>query len=459
MSGPKRGRIVERPIVRARRELRDALREASAVLRTAQTQQPSILKAHSACSTRCNEIERALEDGKLTGAQADAAWRTVSNSQQRRSAADMALTALDGEIARLADVVTGVANQSEPGLGLDQMRSLTAELHRKATMTRDAVKAADQINRRFSKLMDDASRHLQATDVSAPAVSGKACPQVATAARLIAQMESDLGGTPRPALAEARRTLERLARSSSGPSLERDASALCDRLIALQEELNDEAATAAADVAEARVMMSTLREEVAASGDDVCRWGGTPDAVAEVAAMLDSAAKVPESESKSLSDAARTVAGRWGEIRRVAAENKDRHARREQIANAIAQSLVERVYDEPVGRFERVVEGIEDPLSKLIIYAAHPSGKGDIRVHLGVDGQVQVEVGGVPDGEEEICRDLLAGIGAAAATEDLAFEVTDWGRAKLPESVGEATDAGSQPRERQQRERQERRRE
>jgi hypothetical protein len=458
MSGPKRGRIVERPIVRARRELRDTHREASRALKTAQSRLASLRAAHAEVLAKHREIEHGLEQGDLDAAQRDAAWRIVTKAQKRLSAADVAITAFDGGIARLVDAVGSLPAESDSGQSPEKLFQLCSQVRRQLDAMREAGTKADQLRRAIASALEDADRHLNAAAPPSPASAGGASVPIAVASRLLAQLEQRPAGVPPAAITDARRALQQLTSRTPGPSCEQEATELCDTLATLQQLARDAAAAADAAQEEARATIQALRSEIAATRTDVCRWAGSPEQIAEVAALVDASATLSGDPSASLPEAARTAAARWNEIRRVAEQNKERHARRDQIANAIAESLTERVYDEPVGRYEREKDGVEDPLSNLIVYAAHPSGKGDIRVHLGVDGNVTVEVEGVPQGEEEICRDLLAGIGEATQREELEFDVTDWGRASSPSPIADSA-RESAPRERQHREREERPRE
>ena len=59
--------------------------------------------------------------------------------------------------------------------------------------------------------------------------------------------------------------------------------------------------------------------------------------------------------------------------------------------------------------------------------------KGNIRVDLHIDGTTVFDVENVPDGEEQVCRNMVTSIAEAISKEDMNLEVKDWGRASKPE--------------------------
>jgi hypothetical protein len=68
-------------------------------------------------------------------------------------------------------------------------------------------------------------------------------------------------------------------------------------------------------------------------------------------------------------------------------------------------------------------------LSNLVIYAQNPSGRGNVRIELGIEGSIKLEIDGVPEGEEVICTSLLEGFQEASRRAEMEFTIDDYGRA------------------------------
>lgn len=114
-------------------------------------------------------------------------------------------------------------------------------------------------------------------------------------------------------------------------------------------------------------------------------------------------------------------------ILQEAATNREAADRNQRVANAIMQALCDRHYNTPnFGNLQG-----SDPLSGIQIRADVPNrdGRGNIRIDIQLDGTTVFEVENVPEGEERVCRDVIAGVGEALVTSGLELKMTDWGRA------------------------------
>ncbi len=122
-------------------------------------------------------------------------------------------------------------------------------------------------------------------------------------------------------------------------------------------------------------------------------------------------------------------------VRAEAAEqalrNRQAAERNQQIAEAVMQALCDRHYNTP--QYGYLKQG--DQLSGLQIRADVPNrdGKGNIRIDLHIDGTTVFELENVPNGEEQICRNMVTSIAEAVSKADMNLEVKDWGRASNTE--------------------------
>jgi hypothetical protein len=65
----------------------------------------------------------------------------------------------------------------------------------------------------------------------------------------------------------------------------------------------------------------------------------------------------------------------------------------------------------------------------LVIYAHNPSGTAHVRVTLMLDGELKIEVDGVPEGEEQVCVDVFEAFRKAVGESGDEFRMVDAGRA------------------------------
>ncbi len=113
---------------------------------------------------------------------------------------------------------------------------------------------------------------------------------------------------------------------------------------------------------------------------------------------------------------------------------------RQEIANAIMQALCDANYNAPEFGFAKDENGNDDKLGNLHIFASSPSGIADMKMQIGMDGQVKMEVENVKEGSEELCVNALKELRSRTQDMGIDFTVTDWGRAsnhqatKLPDA-------------------------
>jgi len=92
------------------------------------------------------------------------------------------------------------------------------------------------------------------------------------------------------------------------------------------------------------------------------------------------------------------------EAQTKAAEIHQQIEMREELAAHLAKTLEQRNYDPCQAYYLEGPGGDERP---RVIYANNPSGTAHVRLTLWLDGRMTVEVDGVPQGQEEICVDIL----------------------------------------------------
>ena len=197
---------------------------------------------------------------------------------------------------------------------------------------------------------------------------------------------------------------------------------------AIQERLTREA-----ELVALKEEVVGLEVEPDGGWNEVCRWLKSQAIVEKFQRMIGAAR---DNLQAGDFNAARSAIEQ-AESHRAAAiteaeRNRQDSERTQQIADAIMQALCDRKYDAP--KFGLLKEG--DLLSGIQIRADVPNrdGRGNIRVDIHLDGRTEFEVENVVEGEERLCREVLGGLTAALAQDGLELEITDWGRAKEPQS-------------------------
>ncbi len=179
---------------------------------------------------------------------------------------------------------------------------------------------------------------------------------------------------------------------------------------------------------EAERRMSRLSAGVASDKASSAGWlksSGTWSQFDRLLATARGAAN--EGEAEAAEEAVSQAEAFRERIIQEAATNREAADRNQRVANAIMQALCDRHYNTPnFGNLQG-----SDPLSGIQIRADVPNrdGRGNIRIDIQLDGTTVFEVENVPEGEERVCRDVIAGVGEALATSGLELKITDWGRA------------------------------
>ena len=118
--------------------------------------------------------------------------------------------------------------------------------------------------------------------------------------------------------------------------------------------------------------------------------------------------------------------GKLTEIKEAALKNKELAETREAIAQSIMQALYDSNYDSPYYG----LEDENDELSVLDIVAAAPGGVGDMTLKIDLSGNVSFEVANIPDGREQLCHNAILDMQKRLAEDEVSFDMTDWGRAE-----------------------------
>lgn len=161
-------------------------------------------------------------------------------------------------------------------------------------------------------------------------------------------------------------------------------------------------------------------------------WAGDSVAVASSYLQIDAAQSAFDAEQ--FSQCQSTVESALKEIRdfsAVADQNERQSMQRQEIAQAIMQTLYDQNYDAPQWYLSgQTADGQPDPLSGMVIFAKSPGEKGDMRMSIDLSGTVDLEVQNIPEGEESMCHKLITGLQQGLAGE-IDFAMTDWGRAAI----------------------------
>jgi hypothetical protein len=107
---------------------------------------------------------------------------------------------------------------------------------------------------------------------------------------------------------------------------------------------------------------------------------------------------------------------------------RERIAQRQDVAKRLAAALEARNYDQVQAYYKDGAPGGD--AAPLVLYANSPAGKGHVRVTLGIDASMVVEVDGVAEGEEVVCLDVLDAFARATAADGDQLVIDDYGRAR-----------------------------
>ncbi|MDR0520952.1 MAG: hypothetical protein LBH00_03755 [Planctomycetaceae bacterium] len=113
----------------------------------------------------------------------------------------------------------------------------------------------------------------------------------------------------------------------------------------------------------------------------------------------------------------------------TALETKQKFENREIITDAITAALTDLQYDEPDVNYEPLADGGNAMLGNITIFAKSKGESGDMRLAIGMDGKVNIDVDNIPEGQETECHQRLLDL-QTKVSDVVDFDITDWGRAK-----------------------------
>lgn len=202
--------------------------------------------------------------------------------------------------------------------------------------------------------------------------------------------------------------------------------------------------------------LEAAREEVASLDlEELARWSQKgPEVQAAVASLQKSGEEIERisaggSRAAEFDAPARNIVSVLSSLRELSNLATDNHARydaRDGIRRAIRDALQELKYDKPEYYFQETLpDGSCDELSDLTIYAHNPSGVGNMRLKVNLDGGVAFEIFREDEAGNELeevtrqdavaCHGALTEFGRCLESAGITLHVTDWGKAKdLPEA-------------------------
>ncbi|MDR0869572.1 MAG: hypothetical protein LBN39_02140 [Planctomycetaceae bacterium] len=113
----------------------------------------------------------------------------------------------------------------------------------------------------------------------------------------------------------------------------------------------------------------------------------------------------------------------------TALETKQHFENREIITDAITAALTDLQYDEPDVNYEPLDGSENAMLGNICIFAKSKGETGDMRLAIGMDGKVNIDVDNIPEGQETECHQRLLDL-QSKVSDVVDFDITDWGRAK-----------------------------
>ena len=207
------------------------------------------------------------------------------------------------------------------------------------------------------------------------------------------------------------------------------AEALKGKLERALEEIGSEQRRWEAAKASAEKALSDAREEIAKIDKDrLGKFSGEPASALD--AQFDAISAAEESvRREDFAAAEKRLSAAVSELRRIAAkaeENEELFNRRTELAESIMQALYDSNYDTPCYYFHDEA----NELSDLCVVASAPGGVGDMKMRIGLDGKVKLEVANVAEGHENVCIEKIRAMQERMAeNDDVRFDMTDWGRA------------------------------
>jgi hypothetical protein len=252
-------------------------------------------------------------------------------------------------------------------------------------------------------------------------------------------LEDLMTGKPGPSVAEAKRqaesVIERTLRRQTARTEARRATDIIRGMLTVSAGSSGESATPEPAEANrrfseemARIATDGIRaEEEALRGTEAeeRRLGGL-DAGRHAAALATAESAVKGGKFEEAAEQVEVARRQRLAASNRAAERRELIAMRDELASDLARTLEERHYDRCDSYLQPGPGGDERP---LVIYAHNPSGTAHVRVTLMLDGELKIEVDGVPEGEEQVCVDVFEAFRKAVGESGDEFRMVDAGRA------------------------------
>jgi hypothetical protein len=184
--------------------------------------------------------------------------------------------------------------------------------------------------------------------------------------------------------------------------------------------------------------LQSVKDDATSFGDAFLGEWGSNAKLAEAKQTLRSAENDFQAKRFDASQASSAKASeQFRNLYEQATNNKKRFDSREVIADAIEAALKDLQYDTPDLNYEPV-DGIENTmLGNITIFAKSKGEIGDIRLEIDLNGKIDLNVEGIPEGKEAECHGAIANLQSKVA-HIAKLKITDWGRAKnhQPEERG-----------------------
>ncbi|MDR1964275.1 MAG: periplasmic heavy metal sensor [Planctomycetaceae bacterium] len=166
--------------------------------------------------------------------------------------------------------------------------------------------------------------------------------------------------------------------------------------------------------------------------NELDQWSNDPALLDDAQKKLQTAAQKLESEhfEESQTLTAQAVES-FRQLYEKSMENKKQVGNRNIITKAIVDALKELQYDTPAVNYVPQ-EGEKNPkLGDITIVATTPSGSGDMRIIINRNGDIDLNLDNIPEGEEKKCHQIITDLQTNVATV-ADFTVKDWGRGVAP---------------------------
>lgn len=121
------------------------------------------------------------------------------------------------------------------------------------------------------------------------------------------------------------------------------------------------------------------------------------------------------------------------ELRKIALEAESNLASAEKMrdsAHAIMQALVDVGYDVPIHEHTQTrLDGSDDLLSSIRIFASSPNAQGDVRFEIAPGGNVTIKMDDIPQQDGAICHGIIESLQKKLGDE-VELDISNWGHAQ-----------------------------